>query len=67
MKHYLLFYDSHNLLMAKRAWTDEEYKRLGKYMSDASYAVEVDQAVYDKTSVQQQNETLRDKIKDLLK
>jgi hypothetical protein len=67
MKHYLLFYDSKNLLMAKRAWTDEEYKRLGAYMSDSSYVVEVSKQEYNKVSVQQQNETLRDKIKDLQK
>jgi len=67
MKHFFLFYDSHNLLMAKRAWTQEEYESHAKYMSDAAYVVEVDEAEYNKISVQSQNETLRDRIKELLK
>mgnify|MGYP007111991532 CR=1 FL=1 len=53
--------------MAKRAWTQEEYESRARYMSDAAYVVEVDEAEYNKVSVQAQNETLRDKIKDLLK
>jgi hypothetical protein len=65
MKHFFLFYDSYNLLMAKRAWTEEEYASRAKYMSDAAFVVEVDEAEYNKVSVQSQNETLRDRIKDL--
>lgn len=67
MKHFLLFYDGKNLLMAKRAWTDEEYASRAKYMSDAAFVVEVSESEYNKVSVQLQNESLMDKIKDLLK
>jgi len=67
MKHFFLFYGSYNLLMAKRAWTLAAYESHAKYMSDAAYVVEVDEAEYNKISVQSQNETLRDRIKELLK
>lgn len=52
--------------MAKRSWTEKEYASRAKYMSDAAFVVEVDEAEYNKVSVQSQNEILKNKIKELL-
>jgi hypothetical protein len=46
MIHYFLFYDSRNRLMAKRAWTMEDYRRRSIYLKDAAYIVEVSDQEY---------------------
>jgi hypothetical protein len=49
MIHYFLFYDSRSRLMAKRAWTMEDYRRRAIYLKDAAYVVEVEKEVYNKS------------------
>jgi len=48
VKHYFLFYDSRNRLMAKRAWTMEDYRRRAIFLKDAAYVVEVSEQEYNK-------------------
>lgn len=48
MIHYFLFYDSRNRLMAKRAWTLEDYRRRAVFLKDAAYVVEVSESEYNK-------------------
>ena len=46
MIHYFLFYDYKNRLMAKRAWTLEDYRRRAVFLKDAAYVVEVSEKEY---------------------